>query len=88
MTNEEAIASLEGLIVSLANEGELPRGLSNIALRPDMELSDLGLDSLGKMNLLCGLDERLGLYIADDALPDHTAIGHIAELLVGLSNDD
>ena len=44
-------------------------------------LEELALDSMGRMDLLSALDERLGVYIPEDRLSPEMQLGRIADIM-------
>ncbi len=51
------------------------------AIRDDARLSDLGLDSLGLVDLLGVIEEELGTYIDDAALDPNATVGDLERLV-------
>ena len=69
------------LIRQLAADGDLPRDLTKAKLDGLTTLGGLSLDSLGKMNLLAALDERLSVYIPEDLLKPEMTLQALSEHL-------
>lgn len=64
-----------------AKNGILPAYVSDISPTPEMCLSDLGLDSLGKLTVLSELCGRLGIPQIDLDLQDHISLGEFGRML-------
>ena len=74
----DMVDAVISLIRSLAQDGDLPRDLAAASLGAETRLEQLGLDSLGKMHLLSAIDERLHIFIPDDAVHPEMTIGVLA----------
>jgi long-chain acyl-CoA synthetase len=69
------LSEVEKLIVQAAN-------VSAAAVHPGATLSaDLGLDSLGRVDLLGAIEEELGAYIDDAALEPNTTVAELERLV-------
>jgi acyl carrier protein len=67
MKTEDIIARLDGLVrphLKLLGAGA--------ALGPDQSLADAGLDSMGSIELLSGIEGQFGITIPDELLTDET----------------
>ena len=62
-----------------ARAGLLPTHIAAMPLTPDTKLSELGIDSLGKMSLLSSLMELTDKYFADDSIRDDDTLADIAK---------
>jgi acyl carrier protein len=77
----EIFDAVVALIRNLATDGVLPRDLATASISPTSTLESLALDSMGKMDLLSALDERLGIYVPEDRISADMKLGELAELL-------
>jgi acyl carrier protein len=77
----EMFDEVVALIRTLAADGILPRDLATANIRHASTLESLALDSMGKMDLLAALDERLGIYVPEDRISPDMKLGELAELL-------
>jgi len=77
----ELFDAVVALIRDLAANGILPRDLATATIAHTSTLESLALDSMGKMDLLAALDERLGIYVAEDKISPDMKLGELAELL-------
>jgi acyl carrier protein len=64
-----------------AKSGVLPPHVASMELSPATTLSDLGIDSLGKMGLLSALMDISDKYLSDDSIKDDDSIAHIVNLI-------
>ncbi|OLD10090.1 MAG: hypothetical protein AUJ06_02785 [Chloroflexi bacterium 13_1_40CM_3_70_6] len=79
-STERALSEVERLIVQVAN---VPPG----QVRPEARLSaDIGLDSLGRVDLLGVIEEELGTYIDDAALAAEATVADL-ERMVAAARD-
>jgi len=81
MTNSQLIDAVVAVIRDLANDGILPRDLATTPIGAASSLESLSLDSMGRMDLLAAIDERLGIYIPEDRLSPTMNLGQVAALL-------
>jgi acyl carrier protein len=57
-------------------------GVDVSELRPGSRLSeDLGMDSLDVTEVVMELEERLGIHVPDDALPEGLTLGKVEDIL-------
>ena len=75
------IQALTDLIRELARDGDLPRDLVDAPLDEETTLESLSLDSLGRMNLVAALDDRMGIYIPENLVTPDVTLGMLAEKL-------
>jgi acyl carrier protein len=52
-------------------------------LRPEVSLSDLGLDSLDMVELSLVIEQELGVRISDDELAEASRVEAIVDLIAG-----
>jgi acyl carrier protein len=64
-----------------ARNGILPTHIGDMSLMPQMSMSDLGLDSLGKLTVLSELCGRLGIPQVDMDLHEHISLDEFGHLL-------
>ncbi|MCW5231591.1 phosphopantetheine-binding protein [Verminephrobacter eiseniae] len=64
-----------------ARNGILPAHIGDIAPTPQMSLSDLGIDSLGKLTVLSELCGRLGIPQIDLDLHDRISLDEFGRML-------
>ena len=57
------------------------RRLSADQISLESSFEDLGIDSLDGFDLLCDLEEELGITIPDDAARQMTSVGKVVELI-------
>jgi acyl carrier protein len=81
VTESELIEAVVAVIRELASDGVLPRDLATAPIGEASSLESLALDSMGRMDLLAAVDERLGIYIPEDKLSPTMNLGQLAELL-------
>ncbi len=81
-SRSELVDAVVAVIRSLADEGILPRDLALAPIGEASTLESLALDSMGRMGLLAAVDERLGIYLAEDRLSPNMKLGELAELLL------
>jgi acyl carrier protein len=78
------MTTLYGQLVEMVREhargGMLPDHLIDMPLTPQTRVSDLGVDSLGKMALLTALMDLTDKYLPDNALNDDQTLAEIAEI--------
>lgn len=67
------------VIRQLARDGDMPKALAAAPIGAGTRLDQLGLDSLGKVNLVAAIDQYLGVYIAADTLTGEETLGEIAQ---------
>jgi acyl carrier protein len=77
----ELFDAIVALIRTLAADGILPRDLATATIAHTSTLESLALDSMGKMDLLAALDERLGIYVPEDMVSPEMKLGELAEIL-------
>ena len=81
VTKSELIDAVVAVIRNLASDGILPRDLATEPIGEASSLASLALDSMGRMDLLAAVDERLGIYIPEDKLTPEMTLGELGELL-------
>jgi acyl carrier protein len=70
----------------LARERQLPKRLAERELLPSTLLDDLGADSLGQLNLLSELEERIDRTFSESALSGINTLEDLANMMSELSN--
>ena len=80
-TKSELVDAVVAVIRNLASDGILPRDLATAPIGEASSLESLALNSMGRMDLLAAVDERLGIYIPEDKLSPEMKLGDLAELL-------
>ncbi len=72
---DRKLTEIESLVAQAAN-------LPPAAVRPEAKLSaDLGLDSLGRIDLLGVIEEELGVYIDDAAVEPNASVGELERMV-------
>ncbi len=71
-------------ITELAARGVLPRDLAARSFDAATKIDELGLDSLGKLELLSELEERADVTLSESMLPGLRTLGDLASVLAGL----
>lgn len=72
--------SLDSIRALLARDHEI----SPERLTTEVTLDDLGIDSLGMMELLWNLEDELGITLPTDRLPELHTLGEVAAHIDGL----
>ena len=71
------LSEVERIIAQVAN-------VAPAAIRPDAQLSaDLGLDSLGRIDVLGVIEEELGAYVDDAALDPNATVADLERMVAG-----
>ena len=68
------------LIRELAESGALPRGLLNSTFDGNSTIEELGIDSVGAVELLYAIEDKLGIYITYDLLTPDMRLEALAKL--------
>lgn len=72
-------------LVSLLNEeiekGTLPSHLKQVSFKPDLSLSDLGLDSIALIALQTSLMDKTDTFLPDTVFSDNPSLWEIAQRL-------
>ncbi len=71
-------------IRSLAKERQLPKKLANKELLPSTLLDDLGMDSLGQLNLISELEERIDTTFPESGLGGMETLEDLAKEITRL----
>ena len=58
--------------------------LTREQLTPEAELSTLGVDSLALIELMFQVEDRFGISLPDDKVPDLVTVGDVATFIDGL----
>ena len=58
--------------------------LTREQLTPEAELSTLGIDSLALIELMFQVEDRFGISLPDDKVPDLVTVGDVATFIDGL----
>ena len=69
----------------MANEGSAPHDLAEKSLNENTTISELGLDSMSRLQLVTAVEDRANVMLADDDLHQATTIGDLAKLFVSAS---
>ena len=73
-------AELEQKILSIIREQKtLPE-----AIRPDLQLAELGIDSLDALNILFALEEAFGITIPDEKARSIKTVDDMVSMIEGL----
>jgi acyl carrier protein len=81
VSSTQFIEAVVAVIRELASDGILPRDLATAPIGEGSSLESLSLDSMGRMDLLAAIDERLGIYIPEDKLSPTMSLAEVAALL-------
>jgi acyl carrier protein len=81
VTESELLEAVVAVIRELASDGVLPHDLATAPIGQGSSLESLALDSMGRMDLLSAVDERLGIYIPEDKLSPAMNLAQFAALL-------
>lgn len=76
-TNEVVIETVR----AMARRGALPKNLADSPLSPETQIDDLGIDSLGKLNLVTEVEERAGVAVSEGMLVGLRTLGDLAALV-------
>lgn len=69
------------MLRACAVRGEVPAHVASAAIQPNTRLIDLGIDSLGRMNLLAAVMQLADRYYPDSTFSEEMTIGQIARLV-------
>jgi acyl carrier protein len=78
MTSIEHVGEL---IRELAASGALPRGLVGAVFDQNTRVDDLGIDSVGMVELLYAVEDRLGIHVPYDLVSPEMSLKTLAELI-------
>ncbi len=81
MTTPQALALMHEILSRLAAAGLVPSHLLCRGIDPATPLTDLGLDSLGKLTLIAELESILDANLDDRDIARARTAGDIADLL-------
>jgi acyl carrier protein len=68
----------------LARQRVIPSDIAELALAEDTVIDDLGIDSVGKLNLVSELEDRADVGISEGALQGRRTLGDMAKMLAEL----
>jgi acyl carrier protein len=71
-------------IVELARRGQLPTDLARRTLAAETAIDELGIDSLGKLNLLSELEERADVTLGESLLHGLRTLGDLARAVASV----
>jgi len=71
-------------IQDLARQRVIPWDITEMTLSADTEIDALGIDSVGKLDLLAEIEERADMAISEGALQGRRTLGELALALEGL----
>ncbi|MHB2016565.1 MAG: acyl carrier protein [Candidatus Xenobia bacterium] len=74
----ECFQVLVEVIRDLASQQVLPEPLARLPLTEQLPLSELGLDSLGRMSVLMLFEERTGVSLSESDLFGLSSLGDLA----------
>jgi acyl carrier protein len=81
IVNGDGYAIVVDAIRLLAKDGDLPRELGTRALSPTDRIEDLGLDSVGKINLLLEIEQALGSKLSERRLAHVVTLRDLANVV-------
>lgn len=79
--NNKSFEIVVETIRDLARDNQLPKRLADKELLPSTLLEDLGMDSLGQLNLLSELEERIDDTFSESAISGIDTLGDLAEIV-------
>ncbi len=79
--NNKSFEVVVNTIRDLARDNQLPKRLAEKELLPSTLLEDLGMDSLGQLNLLSELEERIDDTFAESAISGIDTLADLAEIV-------
>lgn len=82
MNFENALKIIIGEIRQMAREGSAPPELAGKELSSETALSDLNLDSLGKLSLLSAVEDRADVMLGEGDLQEIKTLGDLAHIIV------
>lgn len=81
MINNKSFEIVVEAIRDLARDNQLPKRLADKELLPSTLLEDLGMDSLGQLNLLSELEERIDDTFSESAISSIDTLEDLAEII-------
>jgi acyl carrier protein len=78
---ENALKIVIDEIRQLASEGSAPPELADKRLGADTKLSDLNLDSLGKLSLLSAVEDKADVILGEGDIQHLQTLGELARIL-------
>lgn len=79
--NNKSFEIVVETIRDLARDNQLPKRLADKELLPSTQLEDLGMDSLGQLNLLSELEERIDATFSETAISGIDTLADLAEIV-------
>lgn len=79
--NNKSFEIVVETIRDLARDNQLPKRLAGKELLPSTLLEDLGMDSLGQLNLLSELEERVDDTFSESAISGIDTLADLAEIV-------
>lgn len=77
----ESLQIVLDVIRDLSRRGNIPGDIADMSLSESTEIDALGIDSIGKLNLLSELEERADLALSERALQGCRTLGDLAAVL-------
>jgi acyl carrier protein len=68
----------------LSKQRVIPSDIAEMSLSGETEIDALGIDSIGKLNLLSELEERADMALSEGALQGRRTLGDLASALAEL----
>ena len=56
-------------------------GLDDVEMKPESTLEEIGLDSLGTVEILVAVEDEFGIEVPDDAIENLRTVGDVVEFV-------
>jgi acyl carrier protein len=80
----ESLQLVLDVLRDLSRERVIPADIADMPLSAATEIDDLGIDSIGKLNLLSELEDRADLALSESSLSGKRTLGDLAAVLAEL----
>jgi acyl carrier protein len=82
MTTDHVFALIVETVRSLSLKGNFPRELISRPLEKETAITELGIDSLGKLSLISEIEDKAETMLGEGDLPGIKTLGDLAEVVV------